>query len=129
MNTKEKNEVYKCPACGNVVEVLTVGGGELICCGEPMILQTENTVDASVEKHLPIVEREENEITVVVGEVEHPMDEDHYIEWIEVITDKKVYRQNLKPTDKPIAKFQISADAEIVVRAYCNLHGLWKSQE
>ena len=108
------------------MEVLYVGGGELICCGEPMILQAENTVDASVEKHLPIVERNGNEITVIIGEIEHPMDDEHYIEWIEIITDEKVYRQNLKPGDKPLAKFTIPNAESPIVRAYCNLHGLWR---
>ena len=127
MNVKNKNEVYKCEVCGNIVEVLTVGGGELICCGKPMILQKENTIDASLEKHIPIVEKTENEITVIVGEVEHPMDKNHYIEWIELIADGKIYRQNLNPGDKPMAKFKISRTENIIVRAYCNLHGLWKS--
>ncbi len=127
MQTKDKNEVYKCPTCGNIVEVLEVGGGELICCGEPMLLQKENTVDASVEKHLPVIERSEKEITIIIGEVEHPMTAEHYIQWIELIADGKVYRQNLKPEDKPLAKFKLSTKNDIVVRAYCNLHGLWKA--
>ncbi|HFC36321.1 MAG TPA: desulfoferrodoxin [Candidatus Moranbacteria bacterium] len=127
MQTKNKNEIYKCPTCGNIVEVLEVGGGELICCGEPMLLQKENTVDASVEKHLPIIERSEKEITVIIGEVEHPMTSEHYIQWIELIADGKTYRQNLKPEDKPLAKFKLSTESDVVVRAYCNLHGLWKA--
>ena len=127
MQTKNKNEIYKCPTCGNIVEVLEVGGGELICCGEPMLLQKENTVDASVEKHLPVIERSEKEITVIIGEVEHPMTSEHYIQWIELIADGKTYRQNLKPEDKPLAKFKLSTESDVVVRAYCNLHGLWKA--
>ncbi len=109
------------------MEVLEVGGGELICCGEPMLLQKENTVDASVEKHLPVIERSEKEITVIIGEVEHPMTSEHYIQWIELIADGKTYRQNLKPENKPLAKFKLSTESDVVVRAYCNLHGLWKA--
>ena len=127
MNVKNKNEVYKCEVCGNIVEVLTVGGGELFCCQKTMVLQTENIIDASMEKHIPIIEQDSKKITVIVGEVDHPMEKSHYIEWVEIVVDGKVYRQNLKPNDKPLAKFNISNAENIIARAYCNLHGLWKS--
>jgi superoxide reductase len=121
----EMNQVYKCEVCGNIVEMVHTGVGELVCCGKPMVLQEENTVDAAEEKHVPVVEKTENGVKVKVGSVEHPMDEEHFIEWIEVLVDGKVYRKGLKPEDKPEAEFCVSGD--VVARAYCNLHGLWKA--
>jgi superoxide reductase len=118
--------VYKCAACGNIVEVLHGGEGTLVCCGEPMQLLTENTTDAAKEKHVPVVERIEGGFKVSVGSVLHPMVEKHYIEWIELIADGKVYRQYLKPGDEPVAVFPIAAKA-VTAREYCNLHGLWKA--
>lgn len=126
MNTKNNNEIYKCSVCGNIVEVVHVGGGELVCCGKPMILQEENSQDAATEKHVPVIEKNGDEVIVKVGSVLHPMEDEHYIEWIELITEKKVLRKNLKPGDTPMAKF-IVPDGEISARAYCNIHGLWKS--
>jgi len=123
---KEKLEVYKCEVCGNIVEILHVGGGELVCCGEPMKLQQENTVDAAKEKHVPDVEKTADGVKVQVGSVEHPMEDKHYIEWIQVIADGKSYRQFLEPGDKPVAVFKIEG-ANIITREYCNLHGLWKA--
>ena len=120
-------EVYKCSVCGNIVEVLHGGPGELVCCGQPMALMTENTVDAAKEKHVPVIEKGANSITVKVGSVAHPMEEKHYIEWIELIADGKVYRQFLKPGDKPEATFPITAD-KVNAREYCNLHGHWAAQ-
>jgi superoxide reductase len=122
----ELRQVYKCEVCGNIVEVLHAGKGQLVCCNKDMILQTENTVDASKEKHVPVVEKADGRVTVKVGSVAHPMEEKHYIEWIEVIADNQTYRQFLKPGDKPEAVFNISAD-NIIARAYCNLHGNWKA--
>jgi len=119
------NQVYKCDVCGNIVEVLHEGAGGLVCCGQPMRLMAENTVDAALEKHVPVIEKIEKGIKVKVGEVAHPMEGAHYIEWIEVIADGQVYRKNLKPGDLPEAEFPIQADT-IEVREYCNLHGLWK---
>jgi len=124
--TKNKNEVYKCIVCGNIIEVLHAGGGELVCCNKPMIFQKENTVDASVEKHIPIIEKTENSIKVIVGEIEHPMSNDHHIEWIEILVDGKSYRKFLKVGDIPQVKFHINGK-NIIARAYCNLHGLWKN--
>lgn len=121
----ERLEVYKCEACGNIVEVLQGGGGELVCCGEPMKLLKENTTDAAKEKHVPVVEKIAGGFKVKVGEVAHPMTEEHYIQWIEIIADGKAYRQFLKPGDAPEAVFNITATS-VTAREYCNLHGLWK---
>ena len=121
----EKLEIYKCDVCGNIVEVLHGAGGELVCCGEPMKLFKENTVDAAKEKHVPVVEKTAEGLKVKVGSVAHPMEEKHYIEWVEVIVDGKAYRQFLNPGEAPEATFAISAD-QVTAREYCNLHGLWK---
>jgi superoxide reductase len=118
-------EVYKCSVCGNMVEVIFVGGGELVCCGQPMQLQVENTVDASKEKHLPVVEKVAGGYKVVVGSVPHPMEAAHFIQWIELLADGKAYRQFLKPGDTPEAFFAVEA-SQVAAREYCNLHGLWK---
>ncbi len=119
-------EVYKCEACGNIVEVLEGGKGELVCCGAPMKLMTENTVDAAKEKHVPVIEKIDGGYKVKVGSVAHPMEEKHYIQWIELIADDKTYRQFLEPGQTPEAVFKISA-AQVSTREYCNLHGLWKA--
>jgi superoxide reductase len=121
----KKLQIYKCEICGNIVEVLHEGQGELVCCGEPMKLIAAGTVDASREKHVPVVERVQGGVKVKVGSVAHPMEEKHYIEWIEIIADGKAYRQFLKPGDAPEAIFNIEAD-QITAREYCNIHGLWK---
>lgn len=121
-----KNQVYKCGLCGNMVEVLFVGGGELVCCGQPMTLLVENSVDASKEKHVPVLTMTEEGWWVTVGAVAHPMEEKHYIQWIELIADDMIYRVNLKPGDAPKAFFSVKARA-VTARAYCNLHGLWKA--
>jgi superoxide reductase len=122
----EQLQVYKCEACGNIVEVLHGGEGELVCCGKPMVLVTENTVDAAKEKHVPVIEKVEGGYKVKVGSVPHPMEEKHYIEWVELIADGKAYRQFLKPGQTPEAIFKIDA-ANVSAREYCNLHGLWKA--
>ncbi|MBC8247539.1 MAG: desulfoferrodoxin [Deltaproteobacteria bacterium] len=122
----EKLQVYKCEACGNIVEVLHGGGGELVCCGEPMKLQVENTVDAAKEKHVPVIEKVDGGVKVKVGSVAHPMEESHYIEWVEIIADGEAYRQFLNPGEAPEATFCIEAE-KITAREYCNLHGLWKA--
>jgi superoxide reductase len=119
-------EVYKCEKCGNIVEVLHGGEGELVCCGEPMKLLKENTVDAAKEKHVPVIEKTAEGIKVRVGSVPHPMEEKHYIEWIELIADGKAYREFLKPGGAPEAMFMIKAE-RVTAREYCNVHGLWKS--
>jgi superoxide reductase len=121
----ERLEIYKCEVCGNIVEVVHAGAGELVCCGQPMKLFKENTVDAAKEKHVPVVEKTAGGFKVTVGEVHHPMEEKHYIEWIEIIADGKAYRQFLKPGDVPEALFAVDAQ-QVTAREYCNLHGLWK---
>ena len=122
-----QREIYKCNICGNIVEVLHAGSGELVCCGQPMELLKEQTEDPEIgEKHVPVIEKTGNGIKVKVGSVPHPMEDKHYIEWIEIIADGKVYRKFLKPGDAPEAEFEIKAD-NIIAREYCNLHGLWKS--
>jgi superoxide reductase len=122
----ERMQIYKCEVCGNIVEVLHGGKGQLVCCGQPMKLVLENAVDASKEKHVPVIEKAATGITVKVGSVPHPMEEKHYIEWIEIISDGKAYRQFLKPGEQPEATFEVKAE-NIVAREYCNLHGLWKA--
>jgi superoxide reductase len=119
-------EVYKCEVCGNIVEVLHEGKGELVCCGQPMKLYKENTVDAAKEKHVPVIEKTTKGFKVNVGSVTHPMEEKHYIEWIEIIADGVAYRKFLKPGDAPEAEFYLDA-AQVTAREYCNLHGLWKA--
>jgi superoxide reductase len=119
-------QVYKCEVCGNIVEVVHGGAGELTCCGQTMNLLTENTVDAAKEKHVPVIEKISGGLKVMVGEVAHPMQEKHYIEWIEVIADGKVYRQFLNPGETPESVFMIEAE-NITAREFCNLHGLWKT--
>jgi len=121
----EKLEVYKCEVCGNIVEVLHGGRGDLVCCGKPMKLFKENTVDAAKEKHVPVVETTADGVKVKVGEVAHPMEDKHHIEWIELLVDGKAYRQFLNPGEAPEALFDIKAQ-NVVAREYCNLHGLWK---
>lgn len=121
-----QKQVYKCNVCGNMVEVLHAGGGELVCCGQPMELLIEKTEDVGREKHVPVLEETEAGIKVKVGSVPHPMEEKHYIEWIEIIADDRVYRRFLSPGDKPEAEFEIKAGG-IEAREYCSLHGLWKS--
>ena len=122
----ERLEVYKCEVCGNIVEVLHGGDGELVCCGQPMVRLVENTVDAAKEKHVPVVEKVEGGVKVKVGDVAHPMEEKHWIEWVEIIADGKAYRQFLNPGEAPEATFNVEAD-QISAREYCNLHGLWKA--
>ena len=120
----EKLQIYKCEVCGNIVEMLHAGAGELVCCGQPMKLFRENTVDAAKEKHVPVIEKTAAGFKVKVGSVAHPMEAAHYIEWIEAIADGKAYRQFLKPGEAPEATFEIKA-AKVTAREYCNLHGLW----
>ena len=118
--------IYKCEVCGNIIEVLYEGVGELVCCDEPMKLIKVNTVDAAREKHVPVIEKTATGVKVTVGSVAHPMVENHYIQWVELIADGKAYRQFLNPGDAPVAEFCVEAD-DISAREYCNLHGLWKA--
>lgn len=121
----EKMEVYVCEICGNIVEVLHSGAGELVCCGQPMKRQEEKTADSSTEKHVPLIEKTSTGYKVTVGSTLHPMLEKHYIEWIELIADGKTYRQYLNPGDSPVAEFCLEAK-EVSAREYCNVHGLWR---
>ena len=122
----ERLELYKCEICGNIVDVMHAGPGELVCCGQPMKCLKENTVDAAVEKHVPVIEKIEGGVKVKVGSVAHPMEEKHYIEWIEIMADGKSYRQFLNPGDTPEAVFMVGT-ASVTAREYCNLHGNWKA--
>jgi len=123
-----RTEIYKCDICGNIVEVLHAGPGELVCCGKPMRLCVANTVDASREKHVPVVEKTAGGVKVSVGSIPHPMEEKHYIEWIAVHTDGKVLRQFLKPGEAPAAQFEaLQSAGQSAAFEYCNLHGLWKA--
>ncbi|HHT26599.1 MAG TPA: desulfoferrodoxin [Firmicutes bacterium] len=121
------NQVYVCETCGNIVEVVHAGAGKLVCCGNPMVLQEENTKDAALEKHVPVITKTDAGYEVTVGSVIHPMVDEHYIEWIELIADGKVYRQYLQPGQEPKAVFCIDAK-QVSAREYCNLHGLWVAE-
>lgn len=120
------NGIYKCNICGNIVQVIHVGDGDLVCCNETMEKLPEQTADSSVEKHVPVIEKIKNGYKIKVGSVPHPMEEKHYIEWIELIADDKSYRQYLKPGDAPEAVFCVDAD-KVSAREHCNIHGLWRS--
>ncbi|SMC20699.1 superoxide reductase [Desulfacinum hydrothermale DSM 13146] len=121
----ERRQVYKCEACGNIIEVLWGGEGELVCCGQPMVLLKEGVTDAAKEKHVPVVEKTADGYKVKVGSVAHPMEEKHYIQWIELIADGISYFRFLNPGDAPEAEFCVKAES-VSAREYCNLHGLWK---
>ncbi len=121
----EKLQIYKCAVCGNIVEVLHGGAGELVCCGKPMELLDEKTADAATEKHVPVIEKIDGGYKVTVGSTAHPMTEEHHIEWIELLAGGKAYRQFLDPGDAPEAQFSVEADS-VTAREHCNLHGLWK---
>ena len=124
----EKLQVYKCDVCGNVVEVLDSGAGELVCCGQPMTLQQEKTEDAATEKHVPFIEQIDGGYRVRVGQnAAHPMEQKHYVQWIELLADGKACRQFLEPGDAPEAVFSVSGE-NVSAREYCNIHGLWKGQ-
>lgn len=125
----ERFKVYKCEICGNIVEVLHAGKGKLVCCGQPMKLLEEKTGDTSTEKHVPYVVREGDSYLVKVGEkATHPMEESHYIEWIELVVDGVVYRKFLNPGEEPQAVFKVPEGKEVVAKEYCNLHGLWTNK-
>jgi len=121
----EKLEIYKCMVCGNIVEVLHGGAGQLVCCGQPMEKLTAKTADEGKEKHVPVIEKTDSGLKVKVGSVPHPMEDKHYIEWIEILADSKTYRQFLNPGDTPEAIFKTEAN-EVTAREHCNIHGLWK---
>ncbi len=122
----ERYEVYKCDLCGNIVQVLVGADGELVCCEQPMNLLKENSVDAAKEKHVPVIEKIEGGYKVKVGDVPHPMEEKHWIQWIELMADGKSYFAFLDPGQTPEAEFKVDASS-VNTRGYCNLHGLWKA--
>ena len=128
IGTVELNEIYKCNVCGNIVELVNVGGGELVCCGQPMNLQTEKSGEEGNEKHKPVIEKSsDGKNTIIkVGSIPHPMEEKHYIQWIEAFVGNKVLRKYLSPSEKPE---MVLCDVNITnARAYCNIHGLWKGE-
>jgi superoxide reductase len=122
----ERLQVYKCELCGNMVEMIHAGAGQLVCCGQPMKQMVENTVDAAKEKHVPVIEKVAGGYKVKIGGVPHPMEEKHYIEWVELVVGDHAYRQFLAPGQAPEAFFCVEAEA-VTAREYCNLHGLWKA--
>ncbi len=124
----KKLQVYKCEVCGNIVEVLHEGVGELVCCDQPMKLMEEQTEEQGKEKHVPVVEKTDKGIKVKIGSVPHPMEEKHYIEWVAVHTDKGIFRKFLKPGEKPEANFEIT-EKVLQTREYCNVHGLWSTKK
>ena len=120
------SEIYKCEKCGNIVEMIHAGAGELVCCGQKMVLLEEKTADRTTEKHVPVIEKVADGYRVYVGTTLHPMEEKHYIEWIELVADGKSCKQFLKPGDKPEAIFKTDARS-VTAREHCNIHGLWKA--
>jgi len=122
------NEIYKCEICGNIVEVLNSGGGQLVCCGQPMILLKEKNKEELKEKHIPVIKSNEKGVEVTVGEIPHPMEEKHFIEWVEISTEKGYSKKFLSPGEKPNALFLTKAK-NLKARAYCNIHGLWETKK
>jgi len=123
----KKNDVYKCSLCGNIVEVNHVGGGTLVCCGKDMDLLEEKSADSTTEKHVPVIESISGGYKVTVGSTLHPMKDEHFIEWIELITESETLITYLNPGDEPVAIFKTEEKA-LKAREYCNLHGLWKNE-
>lgn len=124
----EQKQIYKCEECGDIIEVIKEGCGNYSCHGQPMKLLVENTTDAAKEKHVPVIEKVQGGFKVKIGSVAHPMEEKHYIEWVEITDDKgRVYRQHLEPGQAPEASFNIDSD-KVVAREHCNIHGLWKGE-
>lgn len=121
----ERNQIFRCSVCGNIVEVLNPGHGQLVCCNQPMELLVARRTDVGPEKHVPVIEKTESGVHVKVGEVPHPMEENHHIQWIELVTSEGVCRADLKPGDRAEAEFSVDPESDFMVRAYCNIHGLW----
>ena len=126
-NMADLNKIYKCNVCGNIVEVVHSGKGELVCCEQPMEKLEEKSQDEGLEKHVPIITKTDKGYLVKVSSTEHPMQDDHYIEWVQLIADGNYCRKFLQPGDKPEAEFTIGEAKEVSAREYCNLHGLWQS--
>jgi superoxide reductase len=123
----ERKQIYRCNTCGNIVEVMHAGGGTLVCCGNEMELLDETPLVEGAEKHVPVIEKTGKGVKIKVGSLKHPMEENHYIEWIEVVVDDRVYRKFLKPGGEPEAEFEVEASGNIKAREYCTVHGLWGS--
>lgn len=123
---KEKIKFYRCPVCGNIIEVINGDVSRVKCCNQSLVLLNANTEDAALEKHVPVYEMDNNEIIVKIGETIHPMEEKHYITFITLVTDNNVIRYDLKPSDEPIVRFPYVKDS--IIYEYCNLHGLWKKE-
>lgn len=121
----ERKQIYKCELCGNIVEVLDGGDGSLVCCGQDMALLDEKSADSTTEKHVPVIEKTTDGYKVTVGSTIHPMLDNHFIEWIELVADGISYRKYFKPGDSPVAEFCVKAE-KVTAREYCNVHGLWK---
>jgi superoxide reductase len=122
----EIDQIYRCSVCGNIIEILHSGEGQLVCCSKSMELLNAKNKDVGLEKHVPIIEKTESGVIVKIGSISHPMEESHYIEFIEIIADGKIYRKFLKPGEEPMVNFNIKIN-KIEARGYCNIHGLWKS--
>lgn len=124
-----KNDVYRCRVCDNVIEILKSGEGKLVCCNAPMELLKHRSEGTGEEKHVPVLEKIGSGFKVIVGKIPHPMEENHCIDWIEILADGEIYRQSLKPGENPQAEFSLDPETvnQISVRSYCNIHGLWKS--
>ena len=122
------NEIYRCNVCGNMIEVINESVGQLVCCNENMELLEERQLDVGPEKHIPIIEKDGDNIVVKMGEVPHPMEEEHHICFVELFVGDKVYRKALNAGDEPKAVFEVCADVgDVRAREYCNVHGLWPS--
>lgn len=123
----ERGQIYRCNVCGHIVIIFHPSESGLVCCGQPMELLPEKTEDVGFEKHVPVVEKIEGGVKVKVGSIPHPMEEAHFIEWISILVDEKIYTQFLKPGEAPEAEFKVSGE-NIIAKIYCNIHGLWKSK-
>lgn len=122
----ELNQIYKCNICGNISEMVHSGAGEMVCCGQIMELKQTKSEEEGTEKHKPVIERTDIGVIVRVGEAAHPMEAEHYIEWIEIVTEHRVYQKHLDPGQEPVAEFCLEAQ-NLTARAYCNVHGLWQN--
>ncbi|MHC4663619.1 MAG: desulfoferrodoxin [Planctomycetota bacterium] len=121
----DRLQIFKCELCGHIIEILHEGQGELVCCNQPMTALAENSTDAAKEKHVPVIEKTDAGVKIMVGSVAHPMQDDHHIEWIQILAGGKACREFLEPGGEPVAFFPVKAD-DVSAREYCNLHGLWK---
>jgi len=127
MAKTELREIYRCDICGNVIEIVNTGSPSLVCCGKPMIKLITKSGDEGKEKHIPVIEELGDKVIVKIGSIPHPMENDHYIVFIEVMTERDIFRRELKPGDNPSAIFNIKKSEIKEVREYCNKHMLWKA--